>query len=331
MGCSTSPFQTNATGTPYEIVVSVSKAEWQTEVGEAIKADLQSEIPMMIQPEPTFKVMYAEPGNFGTLLRNVRNIFVVDIDEHKYTQIALSYETDTWAKGQVILTMNAPDRESVLDFFDKHKTYISRIFSQIEMNRATMLLEKGINPAAVDSLRSRFDILLNVPYEMKATRSGKDFFWISDDGKRGRSDIIVYTFPYTDPNTFTPEYLIAKRDSVVAANVPGGKIDSYMTTETLLGAEYEAITLRGKYCGILRGLWKMVGDMMGGPFVSMVRLDEANNRVIVVEGFVYAPETRKGKFIRRLESVLYTLRIPGELDQPLVEPYKSIINTNKEE
>ena len=55
--------------------------------------------------------------------------------------------------------------------------------------------------------------------------------------------------------------------------------------------------------------------MMGGPFVSHARVDERNNRVVVVEGFVYAPETDKRNFIRRVESALYTLRLPGEYEE----------------
>ncbi len=66
----------------------------------------------------------------------------------------------------------------------------------------------------------------------------------------------------------------------------------------------------------MRGLWKMQGDMMGGPFVSHIRLDEANNRVVVAEAFVYAPETSKRNYIRRMEASLFTLRLPGEFDEP---------------
>ena len=64
----------------------------------------------------------------------------------------------------------------------------------------------------------------------------------------------------------------------------------------------------------MRGLWKVVGDMMGGPFVSHIRLDEQNQRIVVVEGFVYAPETNKRNYIRRLEASLFTLRLPGEME-----------------
>ena len=72
----------------------------------------------------------------------------------------------------------------------------------------------------------------------------------------------------------------------------------------------------------MRGLWRMEGDMMGGPFVSVARLDEQNNRVVVAEGFVYAPETDKRNFIRRIEAALYTLRLPDEVEEDFKNPMK---------
>ena len=51
---------------------------------------------------------------------------------------------------------------------------------------------------------------------------------------------------------------------------------------------------------------------MGGPFVSHVRVDRANARVIVVEGFVYKPEKLKRDLMRKLNAALYTLKMPAE-------------------
>ena len=82
-----------------------------------------------------------------------------------------------------------------------------------------------------------------------------------------------------------------------------------MTTEKRAPIHYDAITVGGQYCGVLRGLWRMEGDMMGGPFVSHAQLDEARQRVIVAEGFVYAPETDKRNFLRRIEAALFTLEL----------------------
>ena len=82
-----------------------------------------------------------------------------------------------------------------------------------------------------------------------------------------------------------------------------------MTTEKRVDLTYEPIMLHDKYCGVLRGLWKMVSDKMGGPFVSHAFLDTKTQRVIVAEGLVYAPETTKRNYIRRIEAALYTARL----------------------
>ena len=94
-------------------------------------------------------------------------------------------------------------------------------------------------------------------YFMGSYRDTTNFFWASNDAKMGRTDFIAYTFPYKDKNTFTAEYLIAKRDSVLKKNIPGAFPNSYMKTNAI-ETTYNAITLKnGKYCGVLRGLWEM--------------------------------------------------------------------------
>ncbi|MDR1161292.1 MAG: DUF4837 family protein [Tannerellaceae bacterium] len=320
--CNSNPVRARATGFAYEIVVTADKALWDSEAGEAIKADLESAIPGLPQSEAAFKITYVTPANFNGLLTYVRNILIVKTDNTMYTKVSLTYENDRWTQGQVVLTMTAPDQASILDYMQTNTdNRITKFFTAIEMYRAAGQFEKNYSSEVMQNVKSRFGIMLNVPPDITYTnKDGKDFFWASNNASTGRMDMIVYTFPYTDPNTFTEEYLITKRDSVLKENLPGAFPDSYMTTETRYNLTYTPVTLRGKYCGVLRGQWKMVGDMMGGPFVSHARLDEANNRVVVVEGFVYAPETNKRNFIRRIEAALYTLRLPGEFDQPVAEP-----------
>ncbi|MDR1500774.1 MAG: DUF4837 family protein [Tannerellaceae bacterium] len=321
--CNNSLGFSRATGMPYEIAVTMDEAVWESEVGEAVRADLEAEVPGLPQPEPSFRIMYAKSKDFGSLLAYVRNVLIVNVDERMYTKVSLLSEDNRWANGQVVLTLNAPDIRSAADFLNGRGSELSGFFGRIEMRRATLSMTEDFSAAVRDTLRSRFDILLNAPQDMKYTRGRDDFFWASNNAKTGRTDLVVYTFPYTDKDTFTGDYLIAKRDSVMRINMPGTFPDSYMTTEKSPGVtNYSAITVRDKYCGVLRGLWRMVGDMMGGPFVSIFRLDEANNRIVAVEGFVYAPESNKRNYIRRIEAALYTLRLPGEFELPVAEAIK---------
>lgn len=313
--CDSSPVMKKATGFAYEIVVVMNKADWDSPAGVAVKSQLTSDIQGLPQSEPAFKITYAKPSDFNGLLTYVRNILIVNIDASIYTKVSLSYEKNRWAQGQVVVTLNAPNQDSLTEYLKDHQKTIVDFFVKTEMNRATALLEKDYSGVVMENLQKDLDLSLKVPSNMTYYKDTTDFFWASNNANTGRTDIVVYTFPYTDPNTFTAEYLVAKRDSVLKANLPGSFPNSYMATETLTGVDYTPITVNGKYCGVMRGLWKMVGDMMGGPFVSHVRLDEKNNRVVVAEGFVFAPETDKRNFIRRIEAALYTLRLPGDSDK----------------
>lgn len=317
--CHSGSVLTNATGLAYEVVVVMDQDDWKGEAGQAVKAELTSNVPGLPQSEPALKITYVQPKDFNGLLKYVRNILIVKIDASLYTKVSLSYENDPWAKNQVVVTLTAPNQEAIVQYASEHPKQFVDFFVKVEMNRAISQLQKNYSSVVMDHLKADFDVMLNAPANMTYYRDTTDFFWASNNANTGRTDLVVYTFPYTDPNTFTTEYLIAQRDSVMKANLPGAFPNSYMATETRAGIEYTPITLNGKYAGIMRGLWRMEGDMMGGPFVSMVRLDEKNNRVVVAEGFVFAPETDKRNFIRRIEAALYTLRLPGEFDQPVEE------------
>lgn len=127
------------------------------------------------------------------------------------------------------------------------------------------------------------------------------------DAIKGRSDIVVYSFPYSGSAEPTADLLISKRDSVLRKNVPGAFPGSYMTTAKCFPPVYERYANSMKNCCVLRGLWDMEGDKMGGPFVSYIYHDRANSRILVAEGFVFAPESKKANLIRQLEASLLTV------------------------
>lgn len=315
--CNSGSVLTRATGFAYEVVVVMNQTDWEAEGGKAIKAQLVSEIPCLPRPEPCMKVTYTQPKDFDGLMTYVRNILIADVNPNVYTKVSLGYEMNRWAQGQAVLTMKAPDSKSIVAYLEEHPTVLSDFFVKVEMNRAVEQLQKNYSSVVMDNLKEKYNLMLNAPDNMTFFKDTTDFFWASNNANTGRTDLIVYTFPYTDQRTFTPEYLVAKRDSVLKLHLPGSLPGSYMTTEQRFGitVDYSAITLNGKYCGVMRGLWRMQGDMMGGPFVSHIRLDEENNRVVVAEGFVYAPETDKRNFIRRIEAALFTLKLPGEFEE----------------
>ena len=58
-----------------------------------------------------------------------------------------------------------------------------------------------------------------------------------------------------------------------------------------------------------RSLWKVEGAFMSGPFINYSFLDKKNNRMLVAEGFVYAPSEPKRDYIFELESIIKSIKI----------------------
>ncbi|MDR3260226.1 MAG: DUF4837 family protein [Tannerella sp.] len=302
----------NATGVAYEVVVVAEHALWDDAAGSRLKDELQMPVAGLPQIEPAMRISYVEPANFNGMMTYVRNILIATVDESRYTKVSFTVEKDKWANGQVVIYLTTPDKGLLADYLDQHPGQLVNYFSRVETERMANVLQKTHSLQVFDKLKDKFDISLYSPTDFGSFKDTTDFFWTSNNAKKGRMDLVVYTFPYTDANTFTKDYLIAMRDSILGANIPGSFPGSHMATDTAM-VTYAPVTLQGKYCGVLRGLWSMEGDMMGGPFVSYARLDEVHNRIVVSEGFVYSPETDKRSYIRRLEASLYTLRLPGEV------------------
>ena len=62
----------------------------------------------------------------------------------------------------------------------------------------------------------------------------------------------------------------------------------------------------------------MNGEHMGGPFVSLTRVDEMNMRIITIEGFVFAPGKDKRNPIRQIDAMLYSLLLPHEVNEVVI-------------
>jgi hypothetical protein len=286
--------------------------EWDGLAGDIIKEELTSPVPYLPQAESSMRYTYARPDQFDGILKYVRNILIIHIDKNSYTKVSLIRESNKWAQGQAVLYLNAPDAESIDLFLNKNARFIVQHFNKEEMNRAQAFLKQTHSLVVMDHVKELFGIMLYAPSDIKSFKKAEDFLWFSNDAATGRMDILTYSFPFVDEGTFTLDYLVAKRDSVLKENIPGAFPGSYMSTEKRV-VDYSATTMNGKYCGILRGLWRMEGgDMMGGPFVSYARVDAPNKRVIVTEGFVYEPRKDKRNYIRRLEAALQTTLFPDE-------------------
>ena len=318
----------NATGLPYEMLVVMDDEQWDRPLGRAVFNVLDSDVPGLPQSERSFRISRVEPEGFNSnMFKIMRNVIKVNIQDI-YTQPKFKFARNVYSYPQMIMTLQAPDEESLTEYINNNQQSIIDFFTKAEMNREIENLRERHNPEVSRLAEEILGVDIWVPWGLNKFKKGKDFLWASTNVGKKDMNLVLYSYPYTDKNTFTLDYFLQKRDSVMKANIPGGPKGSYMTTNH----DYVYVedgTVRGKYAQIARGLWRIQGDRMGGPFVSHSRVDEANGRVVVAEAFIYAPESLKRDLLRRMEAALYTLQLPQqegvnnisyELDEIVIEP-----------
>ena len=294
-----------SSGRAYELLVVVDHGVWDRAAGRALHDVLDSDMPGLPQSEPSFRIMYTSPKDYDSTLKLIRNIIIVDIKDI-YTKASFKYAKDV-----------EENKQTIVDFF-----------TRAEMNRQISMLEEKHSNFISQKVDSLFGCDIWLPAELANSKTGKDFFWASTNTGTADRNFVMYSYPYTDKDTFTKEYFVHKRDSVMKANIPGFKEGVYMSTDSLL-TDVRPINVQNSYTMEARGLWRMKGDFMGGPYVSHTRLDEKNQRIITAEIFVYSPDKMKRNLVRQMEASLYTLKLPNEVQQNQIPLGGAAEQTNK--
>ena len=313
---------TSATGSIYECLV-VSNAAVQSPVCETMGGDMYG-LPQM---EPYFTVTHVTTGQFDDFLKSTRNVLLVDVNEHKYTQVQAKMNRDVWSTPQAVVRIQAPDNDSFLAYWREHGEAIRSWFVREELARQNRFLRASTNKdARTKLLKQGYDML--IPEDFVLVESGKwkvesgdsvDVVWCCNNKGPMRKDVIVYSYPYTAQEQFGNEAIIAMRNDImgqlVTAQVPGSHMGTEMKHFPPVTQQVPALrdSVGGFYAMETRGLWKIEdGEAMGGPFVSLTRLDQVNGRVVTAEAFLFAAGQKKRNALRQLEAILYTLEMPNE-------------------
>ena len=299
-----------SSGNPYEVMVVADDSVWNGYAGKAIRTILDKPLRGLPQDEPQFHKSHIEEKHYDNITNLFRNIFRIEIG-NQYTKAKLVVEKDVHSTPQLIMTLHAPNQFEASVYITEHTKGIESLITSEEINREANDLYFEHNVKFAKQVKEMFDCEFYIPVDIKKMKVGEDFIWASDDGLSSIQNICIYSLPYVSEKMFTKKPYIALRDTIMKRNIPGGKPNQWMQTNPEF-VWTKNISVNGQYAMEARGLWEMKNDAMGGPFISHSRIDKKNGRVIVVEGFVYAPDKMKRTMLRRLEAALYTLETPSD-------------------
>ncbi len=306
---------TSATGSIYEALIVMNDSLWDGEAGKMVRDVMAADMVCMPQMEPTFTISQVSFAEYDDIFKPSRNLLLIDVNPNKYTANKIVYQKDYYSTPQAYCRIQSPSREAFEALWKEKGQQVCDFFVRQELERQGKFYKGYLHTTAATAVDKHFGSEMLIPEDYMLVRDSADFVWAVNDKGSARRDIMIWSYPYTDANMLTQEYLIHKRDSIMKAHVSGAIEGSYTGTEFKnFPPIFTPISVQDNaYAAEVRGLWKMFnGGAMGGPFVQHTRVDETTGRVITAEVFLFAPGQTKRNLLRQAEAILYTWKLPQE-------------------
>jgi len=300
----------NSIGKINKVMVVAKASDWNGDIGKEIRNSFGELMVGLPQPESLLKVSQVAPNGFGNMMKVARNILVIGVsDEEKYF-----VRKNVYAQPQTIIYVYAKDKEGVIKMFKKHKKEIIKTVIQSDISMTQNLFKKNKLDDTQFKTLQNLGISLTIHNKFKTVDDTGDFLWLrhhltSGIAKTGSNNILVYSVPLED-ETQVSDSIIAVRDRIGKKYIPGSNPETmYMITEEAYTPFTFDAVIDGKKAYETRGKWEVKNDFMAGPFLNYTILDKQRNRLLIFEGFTYAPSVSKRAFLFELEAIAKSMKI----------------------
>ena len=295
----------------YNKVTVVAKGSlWAGTIGDEIRNSFGELMVGLSQPERTLSIGHVAPNGFSSMMRSNRNILIVELSDKE----SFSTVYNKYASPQTIVYISSKDKLGLEMILKKNMKVMIQTFKNSDIKvMQRVFYNKRVNDSMYKTLKN-LNISLTIPKEFKTVDDTGEFLWLRQHLKSGiargagNNNILVYSLPLND-STISQENIVSMRDEIGEKYIPGSKKGMYMITE----AAYTPRTIEIKFLENrtfeTRGKWEVKNDFMAGPFLNYAIIDQKNDRLLVVEGFTYAPSVNKREFLFELEAIAKSLRI----------------------
>lgn len=295
-------------GKTLEVLVIVPEQLYKGELKDSIGHCFMKACEGLPQAEPLFDVVQMNPEGFfnSEMLQKHRNIIVIDMKAGNANKLKAT--VDFKSTPQAYFLFETDNRDSLFALLSRNADKIRNQFYENERKRVYSAFKRLENTDVTRKMKKRFGFWLTVSEEFYIAADKSDFMWLRKETKDESLDIMICTKPYSGKMLPSQEEIIAMRDSVAKANIPGPAKDSYMGTETRSPFYSQRVSIGGFEAEETRGLWRLFGDWMGGPFVNYCFIDELHGRLVMIDCFVYCPRHPKRDRLMQLEGIVYGLK-----------------------
>ena len=299
----------SSSGRAGEVLVVCGDKLWKGTLGDSLYSTLMQGVWGLPQEEPMFTLSHISEEYLREAYKKQRNIVYFTIDPSiENGKVIVNH--NTWAQPQIVVRVNAKDEQQAIETLSKYKKAIVNCLLSSEFKRFQRAQKSRQNFHLSSEVERLFNISIVLPEGFIFALKKNNFVWLRKDTEKWTQNIMIYTEDYTNVNQFKNEYIVRFRDEQTKNYVFGTVDSSYVVVEQKYIPTFsEQVEFENEYAIRTAGLWKMHKDFMGGPFVNMTVLDAKNNRIITIDGFLYAPSDNKRDLLRQLEAILLSVKI----------------------
>jgi hypothetical protein len=286
------------------ISVIIDDQLWSGEVGDSIRNKFASPVLGLPQEEPLFSINQYPVKLFEGYSTNSRNIIIIKKDSNNKFEI----KENEFASPQNAIHISGRTAFEILELLEKHTPEIIKKMRNTEIAQAQQTLKDSL--LNIKKIQKKFGVELVIPKKYDYVMRRRNFIWLKSEITGGNTSIIIYEIPW---KSIKPKYavkdIIRLRDSIGQRYIHGSDKGTIMVTEEAYSPYFSKTTLAGNKAYETKGTWQMKNDFMSGPFINYTLFDKPHNRILVLEGFCYAPSKEKRDLMFELEAIIKSIQI----------------------
>ncbi|MAW21397.1 MAG: hypothetical protein CMD16_03265 [Flavobacteriales bacterium] len=275
----------SSTGSDAEIICVVEDRLWEDSIDSLVYNIFGESIEGINQKESLFRIVQVSHSEFKSILKTHKNILIIrESGRH-------SIHTNKWAINQAVAHLKW---EHNLEKMLKEIKEIRSIFVLKEIEHKRSLLERFSQKNIEKTIFTNFGIECIVPKEYEVIKNDSLIFWAHYDPENSDEIKNIIAFSFVPQSINIQTEVLQKTDSIFSKYLIGENKGSFVRIET----EFLPYYFENTY----RGLWKLENGFMGGPF--LIKTYFIKNKIVVNIGLVFAPQSRKRKYIKEFEAIL---------------------------
>lgn len=293
------------TGKINTISVIIDDQLWNGEVGDSIRNKFASPVIGLPQEEPLFTINQYPIKLLEGFMTDSRTIIVVKKGDSNSFQI----KKNQYAAPQNVFHISGKTGPDLIKSLERNAPKMIQLIKKGELAESRKINRESLQNSNI--IANKFKIGIEIPSSYHSVLHKSKFVWLKKEIVGGNTSLLIYQVPISSLKNKSNLIagIVKMRDSIGALYISGTDPNSNMITEEAYAPYLFRIKLNGKTTYETKGTWELKNDFMAGPFINYAIVDKANQRILVLEGFCYAPSKEKRDLMQELESIIKSVTI----------------------